>query len=60
MHAIDMDEAKQYNYLDIRVQQYKRHVPFTLMYTKDRCVMLEVSARKKDIVGSYSVQGGGS
>ena len=55
-----MDYSPTYYSLDLRTRYARDNMPFTIIYTEERCIVLEVSSKRKDIVGSYSVQGGGS
>lgn len=49
-----------YRYLDVRLPSSKRFSTFTIAYTEERLIVLEISAKKKEIVGTYSVQMGSS
>lgn len=55
-----MDKSLVYDTLDVKVLSGKKFITFTLIYNTDKCVLLTVSSARKDIVGSYNIQSGGS
>lgn len=55
-----MDKAEVYNSLDMKTQYGKKHMPYTLIWTKDRLIVIEVTAQRKEIVGSFNVSFGGA
>lgn len=57
---LNVDVSEAYNTLDLKIVSGKKLSPFTLIWTKDRLLVLEVSPKKKEIVGSFYVSFGGS
>jgi tRNA(Met) C34 N-acetyltransferase TmcA len=51
-----MDPAENYHVLEFKFNYQKKLVPFTVIWTKNRLILLEISQKRKEIVGSYNVK----
>lgn len=54
-----MDVSEKYKTLELKLLHCRRYLPLTVIYTEDRVAVLEVSSKRKEIVGSYNVQATG-
>lgn len=59
LNQINFDKAESYNYVDIKIQSARKFINFVLIYTEERLAIVGVTANRKDILGSYSLQGSG-
>ena len=57
---LDLDMSKHYRSLDLRIAYNKKFINYTLLYTKEQCVVIEVSAKRQAIVCSYNLLSKGS
>ena len=61
LNLINFDKSpdSSYKFLDLRFFAGRKFTCFTLIYAEDRLAIVGVTNNRKDILGSFSMQGSG-